>query len=205
MNRRPIGLAVAAAGLVIAVVGLIGSVADDDSSDVVDDESIIVSAQTTAGASQSTSANTSPTTVAPTTVTPTTTTTPVETSAPPSTATPRQVETPAEFLAVFTEALRSGDEGFLLRRIHPEVELRYGRPACEAYLAGISDQQFAGELEGSAPAPDWVWETDGKSTPIADAIVAQVIRRAGEPASEVHFAVVDDELRWFTDCGDEIS
>src|SRR5438105_3487397 len=48
-------------------------------------------------------------------------------------------ETPAEFLDALAAALRSGDDGFLLDRLHPAVIQRFGVDLCRRHVATLHD------------------------------------------------------------------
>jgi hypothetical protein len=155
-----------------------------------------------APATPSTSATTATTTTASTATTTATT----ATTAPPTTTTTVDVDGEARaFFAAFADALRGADAEHLLATLHPLVAERYGAETCRAYLGGLDVPAFSAEVLSVEPAGvTFVWETDGLSTEVPDA-VRLVLRRTEDGStfveSDVHLARVDGGLRWFTDCG----
>lgn len=110
-----------------------------------------------------------------------------------------------EFFVDWVNALRTGDAPFLIARLHPAVAQRYGDDACRAYLGSRQAPQASVEvLEVDGAISRWSWETDGRTTPIPDAL-GLVLRRTEDGASysesPAHVALVNGEVRWFTDCG----
>lgn len=125
-------------------------------------------------------------------------TTPVPTTVPLAT----RVST---FFADWANALRAGDEAYLVARLHPAVLERYGEAACLATLAPIQLPQASAEVLSTEPATaPWSWTTDGQTTAVADALGLR-LRRTEDGStvteSDAHIALVGDEVRWFTDCG----
>ena len=109
------------------------------------------------------------------------------------------------FFAQWVAALQAGDAAFLFGRLHPAVVERYGEPACRTYLGGFRFPAAAVQvLSSDAATAVWAWDTDGRSSPIADAVGVR-LRRTEDGAtfteSDAHVALVDGEIRWFTDCG----
>ena len=114
--------------------------------------------------------------------------------------TPHPVE---EFVTRFAEAVRSGDHGFLIDRLHPAVFDRYGASQCEAYIPIVINTDLRLLVRDASEPGPYVWETDGVSGDVAAAYTVVVARiELGETViQEIHLARSDGELRWFTDCG----
>jgi hypothetical protein len=109
------------------------------------------------------------------------------------------------FFADWVSALRAGDTTILLTRLHPAVTQRYSEDACRAYLGSLRFPQATAQVIATDPATGpWSWETDGRATPIPDALGLQ-LRRTEDGVSfteaTAHIAFVNGEVRWFTDCG----
>lgn len=108
------------------------------------------------------------------------------------------------FLDQLAAAIRAGSVSSVGPALHPAVFARYGVDRCAAEMATRSaDPSYAiVVLEVQAPAP-WPYETDGLSTVIADAITvrARVTAQAATTERDLHVAIVDGAVRWFTDCG----
>ena len=180
---RRAGALLGSLGLTLVVVGGLGLALDGDGG----------ASATKAQSNRETAAATG--TTAPARATGTT---PVPTTAPVGT---RAVA----FFADWANALRTGDATFLYERLHPAVVDRYGDTACRAYVGAIQRPLAATEVLGTDPATAaWSWETDGRSTEIPDALGLR-LRRTEDGStyteSDVHVALVDGEVRWFTDCG----
>ena len=110
------------------------------------------------------------------------------------------------FTTDLVDAMQSQDVTFLFDRLHPAVLDIYGADACQAYLGSIAGYSNIGVLQLSGPG-DWVFERDGTSTPIQDAytIEANFTLPEGQVNPAVaHFALMDGEMSWFTDCGDPL-
>jgi hypothetical protein len=176
--------ALAVAGGLLLVVGAVGVVATGGG----DDDTAQATASRSSAAADATAAPSTTTT----TVAPTTTTVPLRS----------RVES---FFGDWVRALAAGDEAFLVATLHPAVPERYGDAACVAYLGGITAPAATAEVLDVVDAlGPWNWETDGRSTTITDAVTAR-LRRTEDGStfieSEVHVALVADDVRWFTDCG----
>jgi hypothetical protein len=107
------------------------------------------------------------------------------------------------FLAELEVALRSGDAATQVARLHPATLDRYGEAQCRTELPARADETIS-IIVVSVGAPEaWAYETDGRSTPIEDAIPVEAdMTIQGEAGRRIlHLAVVDGSLRWFTDCG----
>ncbi len=199
MTGRTLGgvlLAVGAALTVIGAVGTVGTVGRG-----APDDPRGSPAATIAGATSS------PTTASATprveVTSPPTTPTSSPTPSPTPTATP-SVETVDEFVAVFIEAFRTGDERFLQARLHPEVIELYGQDQCLARVTAFEDATFDIGVESVTGPAEWTWEVDEVATPIPDTYtITGTITREGEATpTEIHYSLVDGTLHWFTDCGD---
>jgi hypothetical protein len=175
--------ALAVTGGLFLVAGAIGVVAGDDEDGTV---------QATATRSSSAPDRATAAPITTTTVAPTTTTLPLSTRV-------------GTFFGEWARALAAGDEAFLVAKLHPAVPERYGNDACVAYLGGITAPAATAEVVDVVDTVGpWTWETDGRATEIPDTITAR-LRRTEDGStfieSEVHVALLDGDVRWFTDCG----
>ena len=95
-------------------------------------------------------------------------------------------------------------------RRHPDVapascddrSLRRGRPVERTGLARRSDVRRDRPRRASPAAP-WDYTTDGLTVQIPDAITvdASITAKGATETLAFHVAMVDGEVRWFTDCG----
>jgi hypothetical protein len=173
---RWVGVLLVAGGLAMSSVGLVGALSADEQ-----------------GASTDTAAETAETTTD-------------ETDSPeasPSADAPER-EDPEDFYELFETAFRGGDGVFLFRRLHPEVLARYGDGQCRSYTDGLELSDLEVDVLSIRQVESFVYETDGMRTSVGDAYRARVRLRTGGSAQKqrAHLVYVDDELRWFTDCGD---
>jgi hypothetical protein len=117
-------------------------------------------------------------------------------------------ETPEEFFADFAEAIRTGDVEFLLARLHPVVLERYGRQRCRAAVASLAtDPTLDVKIRSTSEPGSYEFASDGKTATVEDAFtVALTFTTAeGTARQDGHVALVDGELRWFTDCGEPLA
>lgn len=123
---------------------------------------------------------------------------------PGPTAAAGPTEAPEAFVRTLAEALRAGDAGFLLDRLHPAVLDRYGAEACRSYVGGVSDPTFELTVQAVSEPGPYDWELDGVSTVIPDAVTVTVERTqgGGVTTQDMHIAPSGGGWRWFTDCGD---
>jgi hypothetical protein len=112
-------------------------------------------------------------------------------------------EDPAEFLALFVQALRSGDAGFLFDRVDPAVIARYGDPACRATIPSLFDASASLTLRSTTGPATFAYEGDGKSVAVPDVYTFTVDGTLGGlPATrDYHLALVDGSFHLFLDCG----
>lgn len=108
------------------------------------------------------------------------------------------------FVDTFVSWLRAGDGESLLAALHPVVLVRYGEATCGTYTDGLAvDERFTIEVDTVTSVPRWDYATDGLSTRVTDVVRVNGRRvMDGQVVDdEFHFAVVDGNYRWFTDCG----
>ncbi len=121
-------------------------------------------------------------------------------------------ETVGEFTKRWQQAFRSGDIDFLLTRLHPASIERYGKAACTE------------SIKRQSPDPGWKiivkkvsnlgvydYASDALSTVVNGVYTVTVDRETGRPSqtgqgsppveSDIHLALVEGKLRWFSDCG----
>jgi hypothetical protein len=110
----------------------------------------------------------------------------------------------AMFVQELVDAYHAGSVSVLVPRLHPEVIARYGEAACRASLGAIEpDATYAVSVRSIGPLATWDWVSDGRTTPIPNTVTVAVdlVRAGARSAAEFHFAFVDGQLRWFSDCG----
>jgi hypothetical protein len=183
----PFVIAIGVAMIVVAVIGVLASGGSDDQS---------------AAGTPTADTRTPP---IPTSVVGTTPATRAPTTTPPTAA--RPVETAQEFFAALQRAFRDNDDVFLFARLHPLVIARYGAEQCRAYFAQQFAANYSAEVLGVRAAEPWDWTLDGRTDNVAAAIPVRV-RSTDDGTSfrevEAHLALVDGQIRWFTDCGTPI-
>jgi hypothetical protein len=120
---------------------------------------------------------------------------------PPPTADPGSLV--AEFYAVLVPAIRAADADTLVAILHPATLERYGEAACRTQLGGLDDPAFDVVVRGVRPLAAWDYTTDERTTTISGAwaVDADLTANGTTETRELHVALVDGEVRWFTDCG----
>lgn len=141
--------------------------------------------------------------VATTQTTPSTTTTeppPTSTTMPPATTTTIDANAAIQaFVPTFADAIARQDVEFLLDTLHPSVFALFDEEACRSFITNeilqLERYRLIGQTEG--PTTQLVSETevDMYQAPVAFAFQGQ------EFTSEAAFAFVEDQVRWFTQCG----
>lgn len=191
-GRRRIGAGLLAVGVALTLVGGTGYVANRPP---------VVSSSPfpTASLNETESPGVTPSTAPTPDVTLATSPTPAPTAAPD----PAALIT--DFLDALVGAVRAGTAADLGSALHPAVIDRYGAEACAQELATrTADPAFAVEvIDVLDPAP-WDYVTDDLTTIVPDVTtVRAAVTARGETADrDLHVAIVDGVVRWFTDCGD---
>jgi hypothetical protein len=111
----------------------------------------------------------------------------------------------AGFFDLYNAAQGAGDSGRMFDMLHPAVMELYGEAACTDYLASIVNPEVSIEVLSAADIGEWIWERDGQTLVIADALSVQAMIQNGGDVSqtELHLAIrPDGTLGWFTDCGE---
>jgi hypothetical protein len=128
------------------------------------------------------------------------------TEEPAEEPTEEPAETPEAFVASFNRAQEEEDVRFLLSRLHPEVIQRYGRAQCREYLGEVAGTVGDVEIIRASGPRQAEYATDDQMVTIENARVLRISLTANdEPTTgRMTLAVVGDELRWFTDCGDPV-
>ncbi len=109
------------------------------------------------------------------------------------------------FFDLFNAAQGAGDSGRMFDMLHPAVLELYGEAACANYLASIANPEVSIEVLNAVEISEWIWERDGRTLSVADALSVQANVHSGGDVSqaELHLAVrPDGTLGWFTDCGE---
>jgi hypothetical protein len=117
-------------------------------------------------------------------------------------------ETAEEFFELFAQAIRTGDEAVLLDRLHPVVLDLYGRRQCRAAAASIpQDPSFEARVRDVTGPEPYEYAPDGESITVKDAFTVALTFSTDEGTSrqDGHLALVEGEMRWFTDCGDPLA
>lgn len=145
-----------------------------------------------------------PATAAPTTAVPTTQVpTSIPTSIPTGGLDPPTAE---DFANDLSEAIRNGDNAYMVARLHSATLERYGLRACRRHInEEISGSNVTWEIQGSSGPAPWDYVADNLTTSIPDAWTVSVRQAGATPElRDLHFAPVDGTWRWFTDCGDPL-
>lgn len=133
---------------------------------------------------------------------------PSEEPSPTPEPVPELAETPEEFFALWTEAVRSEDDAFLLARLHPSVLEIYGRPQCRAQIATLEAAPGFDVTVRRVRGPEpYEYAPDDQSVTVQDAFTLALTfsSSTGTDRQQGHLALVGDEMRWFTDCGDPLA
>ena len=111
----------------------------------------------------------------------------------------------SDFFDLFNAAQGAGDSARMFEMLHPTVLELYGEAACIDYLASIVNTEVSIEVLNAVEIGQWVFERDGQTLSVADALSVQANLHNGGDVSqtELHLALrPDGTLGWFTDCGE---
>lgn len=197
-TRRRSGVALLVAGIALIAIGAIGMLGAGATNGGPSEAA--VSAAPSAAASNSVA----PTALASATSSPAPTATPVPTASPaPPSPTPDAETLIVAFYEGLDPAIRAADADTLVPLLHPATIERYGEPACRTYLGGLADPTLDIEVESVAGPAPWGYITDDLTTTIPDTWTVEAVFTSQGATSdrELHVALVDGEVRWFTDCG----
>ncbi len=139
---------------------------------------------------------------------PTATPTAVATASPaPPSPTPDATALIVAFYEGLDPAIRAADADILVPLLHPATIERYGEPACRTYLGGLADPTLDIEVASVVGPEPWDYVTDDLTTTIPDTWTVQAAFTSQGATSdrELHVALVNGEVRWFTDCGTPIA
>ncbi|MFQ5517447.1 MAG: hypothetical protein ACE5E8_07715, partial [Acidimicrobiia bacterium] len=139
-------------------------------------------------------------TIPPTTTTDATTTTTTTTT---STTTTIPTEPVEEFVSLYAAATESRDISFLVARLHPFVLERHTLEDCHLFISDVVTLIRNYRLTGPVAGPEQQTFQLGGRTVLIDVYPAPVaFELQGSTMEETAvFAYVDNEVRWFTDCG----
>ena len=115
-------------------------------------------------------------------------------------------EVVGNFFVDFNDAFQNQDVDFLYQNLHPEVINLYGAENCQTYLSSVIENTLTvNVLEIKGPAL-WDWERDDLLIPIEEAFTVQVAVSVSDQTQEqdMHVAVFDNDILWFTDCGEPL-
>ena len=106
------------------------------------------------------------------------------------------------FLDNLNLAHQTGDVDALLGSLDPATIDRYGSDQCRTYLGQVAGS-FADPTLVSASAESWDYLTDGVSTSVPDAwnLLIDVTLGGNRQQVPMHVRPLDDQIYWFTDCG----
>ncbi len=175
-------------GALLTVVGVAGIALDGDD--------VAVAVTTSSTASTSAAATTTSTSSSTTTTTSATTIPPTTSMIPP--------ETVEEFALAFAAALERGDADFVFDRLHPVVIAIHDEASCRATVEDrvllITDYRLTGPVSGPESVDFTVSNriitvSEQFRAPVAFGFQGTVVETEGV------FALLDGEMRWFTDCG----
>lgn len=127
----------------------------------------------------------------------------VTTTTRPTTTTESARDEPDVFFDRLAAAFVADDANTLVDLLHPAVVARYGEEQCREHLEVLAASNVELELVEVTGVGPVVYATDGQETTIDDGVrVRTRVTRDGEGVEQdATLAFVDDELRWFTDCG----
>ena len=109
------------------------------------------------------------------------------------------------FFSLFNAAQGAGDSTRMFEMLHPAVPELYGEAACADYLASIVNPEVSIEVLNAVEIGGWIFERDGRTLSVADALSVQAkVHNGGDVSqTELHLALrPDGTLGWFTDCGE---
>ncbi|MEW6716094.1 MAG: HEAT repeat domain-containing protein [Chloroflexota bacterium] len=108
-----------------------------------------------------------------------------------------------QFISDLVAAHHALNVDFLFGHLHPTVLDLYGAEACRGYLDQVITPTLAIEVLGITGPESWVFERDGRSIPVEDAFTVDANLSIGDQTNQqdIHFAMADGIMRWFTDCG----
>jgi hypothetical protein len=199
-TRRRSGVALLVAGIALIAIGAIGMLGAG-STDGGRSEAAASATPAAAGSDAVAPTASVVTTLSPA---PTATPTPVPTASPaPPSPTPDATTLIVAFYEGLDPAIRAADADILVPLLHPATIERYGEPACRTYLGGLADPTLDIEVASVAGPAPWDYQTDDLTTtiPAAWTVEAAFTSQGATSDRELHVALVDGEVRWFTDCG----
>ena len=187
LSRRSTGLFMMIGGVGIALAGIVGLLFSGGSGSQTASTTL---APTTTSPPLTTqqSISTTTTQLVPTTTLPPATTTTIDANA--------AIQT---FVPTFAEAIAIQDVEYLLDTLHPSVFALFDEETCRSFITDeilqLEQYRLIGEADG--PTTQLVAETevDMYQAPVAFAFQGQ------EFTSEAAFAFVENQVRWFTQCG----
>jgi hypothetical protein len=109
-------------------------------------------------------------------------------------------ETVADFVVAFAAAIDAGDTDYLVARLHPVVVDLYGEEACRAFIAAEILALEGYHLVGPPQGPQ-VGSVGEYEVPDYYTATAAFGYQGGSFETPASFALVDGEVRWFTECG----
>lgn len=121
-------------------------------------------------------------------------------------------ETVSEFAKKWQQAFRSGDVDFLVARLHPSTIERYGEAVCrESVKRQTPDPGWTIRVKKVSELGLYDYTSDQLSTVVNGVYTVTAVRQTGlasqtgqksPPAeSDIHLALVEGKVRWFSDCG----
>lgn len=103
------------------------------------------------------------------------------------------------FVPAFAEAIARQDVEFLLGTLHPSVFVLFDEDTCRGFITDeillLEQYRLIGEVDGPTSQLVAEMEVDMYQAPVAFAFQGQ------EFTSEAAFALVEGQVRWFTQCG----
>lgn len=115
-------------------------------------------------------------------------------------------ETIEDFIPTLAAAVLEQDVDFMLERLHPVAVAYYGEEGCQSYVEGLDDPAFAIEVLDIQGPQAWLFQREGLTADVPNTyfVDANVTSGGQTSQSELHFPVVNGELRWVPDCGDAL-
>ena len=195
MNRRTVGMGLMGLGAVLVVASAIGLFAQRGAADPVSAPTTQITTTTSTTVAATTTTTVAPTTTTTTTVAETTTTTATSSATTTNVDEKTLVE---EFIPMYRIAIQLENVDFLFDRLHPEV-LNLSTPELcrdfiEREILALQEYQQIGPVEGPEV------RDLGSGLESVYTVPVSFIFQGTSFEATASYAVVDGEVRWFTEC-----